>query len=193
MEYQSLNDNELLILLKDDDSLAFKEIYQRYFKKVYLTGYQKVQNKEVAEEMAQNLFVSLWERRYALNIRNLQHYLLRSVKFIIINYYKSQIVEEKYINYVLGSCDEKEYSTEQLILTNDLTAAIEKGIAMLPQKTQKVFKLSRVEQFSTKEISKALDISEKAVEYHITQSLKLMKLHLKDYLAMISSLLLYNI
>ena len=185
MLYHLLQDDELLNLMKEDDSMAFKEIYLRHWSRAFLVAYQKVKCKEIAEEITQNLFVSLWERRGEVNIQNFKHYLLRSVKFSIINHYKSQIVQEKYVNYVQGNSVNKEYSTEQLVYRKGLSAAVEKGMALLPSKTQEVFRLSRVENYSVKEISKTLNISEKAVEYHITQSLKLMKHYLKDYLLFI--------
>jgi RNA polymerase sigma-70 factor (ECF subfamily) len=185
MLYSLLQDDELLNLMKENDSIAFKEIYLRHWRHVFLVAYHKIKSKEIAEEISQNIFVSLWERRGEVNILNLKHYLLRSAKFSIINHYKSQMVQERYVNYVQGNGVNKEYSTEQLVYLKDLSAAVEKGMALLPTKTQEVFKLSRVENYSVKEISKTLNISEKAVEYHITQSLKLMKHYLKDYLLFI--------
>ncbi|MFZ6012927.1 MAG: RNA polymerase sigma-70 factor [Bacteroidota bacterium] len=182
MNYAAIEDHELLNLIASHDEHAFREVYVRYWKSVFLLAYKKVHSKEVAEELTQNLFISLWEKRQENRILNLQPWLFTSIRYGIINYYKSQIVHEKYLSYIQGSTDEFEHTTEQLTLFQDLSEAIEKGIALLPQKTQEVFKLSRVENRSVKEISQAMNISEKAVEYHITQSLRLMRIHLKDYL-----------
>jgi RNA polymerase sigma-70 factor (family 1) len=189
MKYSLLEDDELLRLMKKQDNNAFHEIYIRYWKSIFHVAYKKVHSKEVAEELTQNLFVSLWEKREENNILHLKSWLFGSVRYSVINYYKSQIVHEKYINYIQGSMCEPAHTAEQLTLYSDLSEAIEKGISLLPKKTQEVFKLSRVENRSVKEISKAMNISEKAVEYHITQSLKQMRLHLKDYFLMLAILI----
>jgi RNA polymerase sigma-70 factor (family 1) len=182
MNYALLQDLKLLDLMKEHDHSAFREVYERYWKEVFLSAYKKIRSKEIAEELTQNLFVSLWEKRTENKIENLRSWLFGSIKYAIINYYKSQIVHEKYLHYIQGNIDERVHTTEQLTLLKDLSEAIEKGISLLPQKTQEVFKLSRMENRTVKEISKEMNISEKAVEYHITQSLKAMRLHLKDYL-----------
>ena len=93
------------------------------------------------------------------------------------------MVHEKFIDHARRGTSDVASDTDQPMIHSDLTQAIEKGIALLPEKTQQVFKLSRFENCTNKEISNAFNISEKAVEYHITQSLKQMRGHLKDYLA----------
>jgi RNA polymerase sigma-70 factor (family 1) len=184
MNYRNLSDDALLALYKDSDSDAYKEIYLRYWKQVYQVAYKKLHNKELAEELTQNLFVDLWKRRDSLAINTLTSYLFGSLKFAIINYYRSQIVQEKYQLHMLKSKPENE-SCDHLILLHDLSDALNKGIDLLPKKTAEVFKLSRINNYSVKDISKEMNISEKAVEYHITQSLKTMRFHLKEYLLLL--------
>lgn len=72
--------------------------------------------------------------------------------------------------------------TESSLTFHELSQAIEKAIATLPEKTRQVFRLSRFDHLSIREIATNLNISEKAVEYHITQSLKTLRFYLKDYL-----------
>src|SRR5687767_9529183 len=100
MRYHLLEDGDLLGLMTNDDSLAFREIYVRYWKNVFLLACKKVRSKEVAEELTQNLFVSLWEKRAENKILHLQSWLFGSIRYGIINYYKSQIVHEKYVSYI---------------------------------------------------------------------------------------------
>jgi RNA polymerase sigma-70 factor (ECF subfamily) len=73
-------------------------------------------------------------------------------------------------------------NAEDRVLMHDLSEAIEKGVALLPGKTQEVFVHSRVEHLSVREISGIMHISEKAVEYHITRSLKLLRFHLREFI-----------
>ena len=81
--------------------------------------------------------------------------------------------------------------TEDLLTVETIQNAIETGIYQLPDKTQAVFRLSRFEEKSHKEIALALDLSEKSVEYHITQALKFLRVYLKDYLLIILFLFIF--
>jgi RNA polymerase sigma-70 factor (family 1) len=187
MNYRDLPDEAILALYKDSDSHAYKEIYIRYWKQVYQVAYKKLHSKELAEELTQNLFVDLWKRRECLAINSLSAYLFGSLKFAIINYFKSQIVQERYHMHVRKAKPEN-VGSDHLVLLHDLSNALNKGIELLPKKTAEVFKLSRINNYSIKDISKELNISEKAVEYHITQSLKTMRFHLKEYFLVFLSL-----
>jgi RNA polymerase sigma-70 factor (family 1) len=195
MGYKLLDDNLLINLLKDNDELAFKEIYVRYWKELFRVAYVKTHNKEVSEELTQNLFVDLWKRREVIAVNSLSCYLFGSLKYSIINHYKSQLVKDQ---YQVKNHQKREPATspaDELTLLNDLSNALNHSIALLPKKTGEVFKLSRIDNCSTKEISRQLNISEKAVEYHITQSLKSLRFYLKEYLFASTLLitLLYNL
>lgn len=182
MNYSLLTDDELIIFFKDGSERAFKEIYLRYWKEIFQVAYKKVSNKELAEELTQNLFTDLWRRRENINIISISCYLFGSLKYSIINHYKSQLVRNNYQNQLRKLDHQTVENTDYLVMLNELSEALNEGISKLPKKTGEVFKLSRMEHYSVKDISRELNISEKAVEYHITQSLKSMRFYLKDYL-----------
>ncbi|WP_316820912.1 RNA polymerase sigma-70 factor [Pedobacter gandavensis] len=182
MNLSILTDDELIVLFKHGSESAFKEIYSRYWKGVFQVAFKKVHHKELAEELSQNLFVALWNKRERVEISSISNYLFGSLKYSIINHYKSQLVRTKYQDHLKLQKIDQVDNTDYLLMLNELREALNEGIARLPKKTGEVFKLSRMEHYSVKDISRELNISEKAVEYHITQSLKSMRFHLKDYL-----------
>ncbi|WP_316815641.1 RNA polymerase sigma factor [Pedobacter nyackensis] len=193
MDYKLLSDDELIVLFKGDDERAFKEIYLRYWRQVYHVAYRKVHHKELAEELTQNLFVELWRRRATLAIHTLGAYLFGSLRYSIINHYKSLLVQENYHNYIKASNNFGVVNNaDYLLMLNELSEALAKGIALLPKKTAEVFRMSRMEHRSIKDISEQLNISEKAVEYHITQSLKSIRLYLKEYLFLVLLFILFS-
>jgi len=185
MDYADLTDAELLLKIKEDDHFAFKEIYKRYWKSCYFQLYRKSGVKELAEELTQNIFVSLWERRDIATISNLSSYLFSAVRFSFINHLKTLLQFDNYVAYKQQVNTESNNSLEEELAASDLSMSIEKGINMLPVKTREVFMLSRFGYRSVKEISETLEISEKAVEYHITRSLKAMRIALKDYIVLL--------
>lgn len=187
MDYRLLADETLIKFMKEGDEEALKEIYVRYWKPCYVHALRKTRSKETAEELVQNLFVSLWEKRGELQVVHLEPYLHVAMKYQIISFIRSSIVREKYLKGIkmqedglqrgLGSSE-----AESTLLLHELSGAIEKAIVQLPERSQLIFRLSRFEHRSNREISQSMDISEKAVEYHITQSLKLLRVRLKEFI-----------
>lgn len=189
MEYRLLADEMLIRLLKGGDEDALKEIYYRHWKPCYLHALRKVRQREAAEELVQNLFVSLWERRDTLQVQDLEAYLHTALKYQVITYIRASVVREKYVRgaKLQGAAADavdvcRASEAESALLLHELSEAIETAVVRLPEKSRLIFRLSRFEHRSNKEISQSMAISEKAVEYHITQSLKLLKTHLKDFI-----------
>lgn len=170
----------LFLRLKTGDTAAYEEIYHTYNKQLLQTAYQKIRNRIVAEDLVQNIFISIWEKRENLVVKDAKSYLLGCLKFSVINYIRAQVMEDKYISFALNSHTEDQQTTTPLELS-DLSQIIEQGISALPEKTQEIFRLSRFEHQSTKKISVGMKISEKTVEYHITRSLKFIRTYLKNY------------
>ena len=184
MDYALLSDELLVKLLYANDDKAFREIYNRYWKKLYQTALAKTHTQEAAEELVQKIFISLWERRALAPIEHLESYLAKAVKYKVINYIHSFLVKEKHLARIISNTSTQENNSDTQVVIHELSLAIHTAIEKLPVKTKTIFKLSREENQSVKEIAKAMNLSEKAVEYHITQSLKMMRLHLKDFIVM---------
>lgn len=180
--YSTYKDHELLDAIRHDDDGAFAELFKRYGKQVYKMAYSRVRSREAAEEIVQNLFIAFWDRRTTQSIDNISSYFYTAVKHKVLNVIESQIVQKKYWDYYKNFIPRQENLTEQTVEFNELLAAIEKRIEYLPEKSKKVFRLNRLEGHSITEIANALNLSEKAIEYHLTRSLKELRLHLKDFI-----------
>ncbi|MCU0470905.1 MAG: RNA polymerase sigma-70 factor [Arcicella sp.] len=180
MQILVFSDDELISLLSTEKgSIAFDEIYERYWEKLLRMAIFKTNHKEAAEEIVQELFTSLWEKRRNVVINNLENYLFVALKYLIINYLKAKI---KDTNLIDSEGLEIASNLHESMTAEALQSAIKKAVSLLPDKTQVIFHLSRFEEKSHKEIASELDISEKSVEYHITQALKFLRLQLRDYL-----------
>lgn len=165
-----------------DDQVAFKILYKRYWEQCYSQVLRRSGDEALAEDLTQAVFVSLWEKRKSVTIKNVSAYLFTALRFKFITHLKSQMHEEMYISHALHTqCDQPD-SVEASVRMKELLEAIDKGVAMMPSKTKTIYTLSRTEHYSIKEIANKLNLSEKAVEYHITQSLKTMRFALKDFL-----------
>ena len=155
-------DNDQLIIqhLAQDDVRAFDFLYQKYFSKLYGAVYKRLQNRELTEEVVQELFISLWERRAVLTITTtIESYLFSSVKYLVIAQYKKNNLFEKYSN----SLNQEIYNdnfTEQAVAFDELNVAYQNALKLLPERCREVFLLKR-SGLSQREISEKMDISEK--------------------------------
>ncbi len=184
MEYHLIGDELLVKLLRVDDEGAFTEIYKRFWKNLFKAGQAKLKSDETVEEVLQEVFLSLWEKRATVQIDNLGGYLFTILKYQIINHYRKQMLADRYSEYIFAKPDSSIQSIDNEVHFKEIIAIFENVLLQLPEKTRKIFQMSRVEFKSTREISEALDMPERTVEYHITQSLKLLRFQLKDFLPM---------
>ena len=120
------------------------------------------------------------EQHYLID--NVSSYFFIAVKHRVLNTIESQIVHKKYWDYYKNFIPRHENLTEQTVEFNDLLEAIEKRIEHLPEKSKKVFRLNHFEGHSIAEIANTLKLSEKAIQYHLTRSIKELRLHLKDFI-----------
>jgi RNA polymerase sigma-70 factor (family 1) len=181
MEYKVLSDELLVKLLRVGEQEAFEEIYRRYWQKLLRSAQFKLRSKEIIEELLQDLFISLWEKREKVSIENLEAYLSTSLKYLIINQIKKQILQEKFIEYTFKKSEQID-DVDESVAFNELSVAIETAIGQLPEKTQLIFRLNRLEYLSVKEIAQKLSIPERTIEYHITQALKSLRVHLREFI-----------
>ena len=188
-KFRNYTDQELLSLFRKDDDEAFAELYNRYATKVRALAFSKVNSIEAAQEIVQEIFSGLWERRSSLYIDTVANYLAVAVKYRAINHIKSQLAFRKYTNLYKAFVKVSEEDTLEAVQFLNLTEAIEEGVQKLPQKTQLVFRLNRMEGKSISEIAVKLKLSEKAIKYHISRSIKELRFHLKEFLISVTMVL----
>lgn len=159
---------------------TFEEIYQKYWEKVYAVCYNNIRDVEVSKEMVQDIFKSLWERRNDLELNSIENYLVRSAKLKTFEYFRNKSSRQKLLeeNY---ECCSSSNCTEEKVFFNDLSEKVNLLVDNLSCQCRRVFKMSREEGLTNKEIASALFISERAVEYHITKALGVLRTSLSKY------------
>jgi len=193
--YPQLSDDELTTLIQSDELVAFKEIYNRYWYKLYVFTNKRLRCKEASEEIVQNFFTKFWQNRSTIKINeSLKAYLFSSISYLIINHLKKEALKNQYLQLSYSTIDEQlDNSTEDIVHLNDLQNIIDKELEKLPVRCRSVFELSRKGNKSNKEIAHILNISEKTVENHITNALRYLRLNLKDSLLLVILLFKYRI
>lgn len=179
--FKAYSDEGLLKLLKQQELGAFEEIYLRYWKKLYSAAYKRVQSREISEELVQDIFTSLWVNRHNQQIEILSSYLFTAIKYKVINYLEKEMSRRAYAEVQLQTVIPADNSTEETVLLNELNIALEKEIQKLPPKRQQIFKMSRQENLTIKQVASHLGISEKTAENQLGKALKVLKVNLKHF------------
>ncbi len=168
--YALSSDTELTVLLKQGDEVAYTEIYNRYSRKLMAMGYNYAKDSTLAEEIVQEVFIQLWEKRRNVEINTLSAYLATAIKFSVFRVIQRKrrqeaIAQEHYVKEEVVYDDERIYAKFLEEYVNGITEE-------LPEKCRLVFHYSRNLHMSNKEISEELNIAEKTVEAHLTKAIK---------------------
>jgi RNA polymerase sigma-70 factor (family 1) len=180
--FQPYADEHLVKLLREEDSKeAFEELYNRYWKRLLINARFNLGSEQEAEEVVQNVFMNIWKARERLQLKNtFATYILSCVKYETI----AALVKQKKrsdAKLVLSSIgDVAEYNTINSIDYESTRKKLEETITTLPEKCQLVFRLSREEGFTEKQIAQQLRISTKTVQAHITKALKVLRTNLQQ-------------
>lgn len=170
-------DRELVDLLAKGDSAAFTHIYETYWEKLLGIAYLHTQDKSDAEEIVQEVFLSLWNRREEVVIQSLENYLAKAVKFATLKKLTRTRLHQDIHSHILP----KDYdsSLEEHIDAVFLKEYLDGLIDELPERCRLIFRYSRDSYKTNQEIARELDISEKAVEANITRALKKLRPQLR--------------
>lgn len=187
-----LNDVQLTAQLKAGDEAAFTEIYNRYWQRLLGLAYNHIRDKTVAEEILQEVFLSLWNRRQIVEIHSLNGYLATAIKFSIFKHQQRlrHYVDINQPDYVSSLITQDENAIDAKFLKEYIDGIVEQ----LPEKCQLVFRYSREAGLNIPEIASEMNISEKTVEAHLTKALKTIRLNLKasDLLTMLIGMNLFD-
>ncbi|CAG5067473.1 hypothetical protein DYBT9623_00194 [Dyadobacter sp. CECT 9623] len=184
MQYSELDDHVLIRLITLDDKDAFQQIYVRYWSRIFALVRNKLRSHENAAEIVQDIFLDVWERRETLEIASVDRYLFTAAKYKILNHLRRNLDKPQYWDQSLEDISSHiDQRADNNIELEDLHNALENALATLPAKTRKIFRMNRLENQSVQEISVSLDIPKRTIEYHLTQSIRKLRLHLREFVS----------
>ena len=186
----SENDIYLFDLLKQGDEAAFSKIYKLHWAELYNAAYKRLPEKEKCQDIIQNVFADLWNRKGELDLQKPLAYMHTAVRFQVLKHlYKDRrnnsfntVFEEKLISPL---------QTDGALLEKEVGVLIELFIKALPEKRRKIFLLHYFEGLSTAKISVQLDISQKTVQNQLTTATHALKFRL-THLFLLMFLLYFN-
>jgi RNA polymerase sigma-70 factor (family 1) len=181
------NENELLASLKQGSETAFTKIYNHYWDKLFSLAANKLdKDLSLAEELVQDIFLDLWDRRDTLEIKGeLTAYLATAMKYKIIDARRKRVITNQYNANVASRLIIADHTTEKQLQFDELQSRLSELVNALPEKCQLVYKLSKETGLSQKNIAVRLNISEKTVESHLSRALKQVRIGMAQILSFV--------
>lgn len=173
-----LTDYGLFNLVKKGDRFAFKELYKRYWSKLYIYSFNILKEKDLCEDIIQEIFADLWIRRDQIKIDNLQNFLYQSVRNQIFKHFRRSKYKTELLNQLRIFFNETGIDGEFEV--KELKEKINYSISKLPDQRRLIFHLSRNEELSNKEISEKLNISIQTVKNQISKALQSIRKSIKN-------------
>ena len=187
LEVQLLTDERLIALIQENNLAAFERIYNKYWSKLYLSAYNILRDRQVSEDVTQEVLVNLWMKRANLRLTSLNAYLYTAVRYQVFNVIRSGKVRADLFNHL-----EELFSNnggEDILSQKDINRLLEQGVAELPEKCRQIFIMSRKEHLTTKEIAERLGIAPKTVENQLTVALNRLRKTLGDFVCLAAIML----
>ncbi len=184
-------DTSLLFAMQKGDRKAFDKLFQKYYPILCTYGYRFVRLED-AEEIVQDIMLWLWENRETPVIEySLKQYLFKSVYHrsmtrIVQNEVKLR-VDTAFHDRMFGKLEDVD-----VFQINEMSKHIQQAINELPESYREAFIMNRFQNLSYKEVAEILNVSPKTIDYRIQQSLKILRVKLKDYLPLLLILLSYS-
>jgi len=176
-----LNDTQILKQLKQGRSKIINYLFDLYYVDLCKYAFKLTEKKEIAEEIVQDIFIYLWEKRDTINIESsVKNYIFRAVKNKSLNYFKSKYAKISFQENLADKDHPVINDTDSSILYNELSKITKMAIDALPERCALIFRLSRNFNMTYKEIAKNLNISVKTVENQIIKALKRIRKHLDE-------------
>lgn len=168
--------------LKNGNTDALKSIFDLFSEKLFYHALKFVYSTEVAEEVVQDVFIAIWEKREALDIQHsLESYLYNSVRNRAISYLRKKVAAVEMQDLSHAENISESSANEISVEFKELNNTVQEVINSLPERCKLIFNLSRNSGLTYKQIAEELNISPESVKTQIGIALKKLKVHLKQF------------
>ncbi|AOM80103.1 RNA polymerase sigma factor [Pedobacter steynii] len=160
-------------LVQKGDATAFGDIYDLHWETIYHTIYWRVCDEDIAKDLLQDIFISLWEKRESILITgSIEAYLRVMARNRVINHFKSESIRQGHTNAAGYHLPSSTYSTEELLAAKEMNEHYQRSITQLPEKMREIYILSREKGLDIEQISLHLSLSPQTVKNQLTAATK---------------------
>ena len=178
------NEKQLLSSLSSGNEEALTAIYQKYWNRLFLSAYNVLKDKEACEDIVQEIFVQLWQKKEQLVIKtSLEAYLVSATRYQVFHLIKKGFKRKELFEEI-----EERFSADGadvLLDVKETQKIIDSAVDSLPEKCKHIYKLSRENHLSYKQIAEQLQISPKTVDNQLTIALKRLRNALGNFILLL--------
>ncbi len=172
----TIENHTLLLKLKNGEVAAFEEIYNQYRNKIYSYALKLCKSTVTAEEIVQEVFIKIWQKREQLNPElSFAAYLKKIALNQVLNHLKKVAREKTLQDELFAYISTIKNSTDEKLLEKELLSTYEEAISQLPPQKKIIYQLSRNEELSHEEIAEKLQISKNTVKNHMVEATKFIR------------------
>lgn len=188
------DDLEFLLQLREGNQSAFEALYKKYSLTLYANILRMVNDPEVADDLLQDLFIKIWEKRAEINPeKSFKGYLFTCSRFLVLNFLRHISVERQVENYLSYTRSELHNPVEEAVFFKETDSILKQTLDKLPPQRQKIYALCKIEGLTYAEVATTLGISVTTVQDHIVKANKFIKEQLAVSDSLILSVLLYQL
>jgi len=181
VNFEDASEETIVAEVKNGNREAWSHVIKLYYKPLYMFILSMVKETNISEELVQDVFVNFWVKREKITITSsLKAYLYRASRNHTLNYLKRRKFELDYQKGLAQTTKNYQTDTEDRVHYDELERHLYGAIDDLPDKCREIFKMSRFEELTYKEISDALGIPVRTVHYQIGLALKELRTKLKS-------------
>lgn len=182
---KQIDEHSLVLRMIDGDEDAFCELYASYKNRLIYFAMRFLKSREYAEDVFQDAFTIIWQGRRFINPdASFSSYLYTIVRNRILNQLRDLDNQDRLKEQILAHAVDYTEETKQQIMADDLRHLIACAMQQLTARQREIFKMSREEQMSHREIADALGISVNTVQEHISTSLRILRMYLEKHKVM---------
>ncbi|GAB4229650.1 MAG: RNA polymerase sigma-70 factor [Ekhidna sp.] len=152
-----------------------KELYEQYFEPLRGYLYYKTGNIELAEDLVQEVFVKVWDKRYKIKTETVKSLLYTIATHLMINHYNHQKVVGRHEERVLNGQTSEHISPQFLLEEKEFEEKFNAAIGRLPEGCREVFLMNRIEKLKYEEIAERLGLTVKAIEKRMSKAISILK------------------
>lgn len=190
-QISELNDEALFALIEKGDERAFTQAYDRYHKLLYVLAYRYLMNVNMAEDVVQHVFSRLWEFRTELRVGiSLKNYLFTMTKNHVLNLIRNENTAITKNYEMTQSAPAYEDNLIENLEKKELMSNFYKAVDMLPVQKREICLMKVREELTNQEIAERMKLSVNTVKTHYSEALKLLRVHLRKMLIIVTALTL---
>lgn len=185
-------ERELLERCAGGDREAFASLYTCYLSSLIRYMFLFTRSKELSEEIVQDVFVKIWERKEALlYVQSFQPYIFKTAKNLLMDHLRREQTESRFRNLSGPFSEESAEQTDSELIYGQYFQLAQDAISQLPEKRKQIFELKTKEELSLDEIAEKLSISKSVVKKQLYAATSFVKDYLRKHGEMTTDMLIF--